>query len=275
MGLLYKSNSFLPPAPTYILELANIDTSFFREHFNLFMFCYIIIILLYFFGIGKHFTAIVLFLFFEIIQRMCHMVLNGGDNLLKFIMLYMIFIDSYKYFTITKIKYNNSIIRYLSNALSNLGGLSVCIHICFAYFLSGWHKVHSDVWFNGVATYYTLSLERFKGTPFNDFLARNGVFVTISTYFTMLVEIYYPVLIWFKKTKKAISICAISMHIGIYVFMMIYDFQIAFIMAQGFFFSNKQWVVVINKAKFKTNSLIKRFNNALRKNQKTSITICN
>jgi len=203
------------------------------------------------------------------------MILNGGDNLLKFIMLYMIFIDSYKYFSINKIEYKNSTTRYLSNVLSNMGGLSVCIHICFAYFISGWHKIHADVWFNGVATYYTLSLDRFKGTPWNASLAKNGIFVTISTYFTMLVEIYYPVLIWFKRTKKTISICAILMHIGIYVFMMIYDFQIAFIMTQGFFFSNKQWVLLINKAKFKTHSLIKKFNNAIRKNKKTSFAIRN
>ncbi len=263
ISLLYKSTSFLPPSPTYLLEMINIDTMTIRSHYEIFISFYIVVILLYFFGIGKHFTALLLYILYELQQRMCHLVLNGGDNLLKFIMLYMIFVDSYKYFVISKIQYKNSKIRYFSNVFSNLGGISVCLHLCMAYFLSGWHKVHADVWFNGVATYYTLSLERFKGTPFNEMLVKNGAFVTITTYYTMLVEIYFPVLIWFKKTKKVISLAAISLHIGIYVFMMIYDFQIVFIMVQGFFFSNEKWIRLINKYKRKIQNLKEKFKKKL------------
>lgn len=256
LNLLYRGNSFLPPSPTFLLEIFSINSSILREHIQVFLSFYVLVILFYFFGIGKYLTAILLCLCYELIQRMCHLVLNGGDNLMKFILIYMIFVDSYQYFSISKIKFKSSTKRYLGNYFSNVGCFSICLHLCLAYFISGWHKIHADVWFNGVATYYVFSLERFKGTPFNDSLVKNGFFVTATTYFTMIVEIYYPILIWFRKTKKVVSLCAILLHTGIYIFMMIYGFQLVFIMVQGFFFSNKQWVKLLNKYKHKFKMLL-------------------
>lgn len=258
--LLYKSTSFLPPVSTNLLEYININPLLIRDNYNVFLFFYLLFICFFFFGIGKYLSAFVLFLLYEIQQRLGYIVLNGGDNLLKFILMYMVFIDSYKYFSITKLQFKNATSKFLGIFISNMAAFSICLHICLAYFLSAWHKIHADVWFNGIATYYTLSLERFRGTKLNPYLAKNEYFVTFSTYFTMLVEIYFPVLIWFKKTKKIISLCAISLHIAIYFFMMIYDFQLIFIMSQGFFFSNKQWICFINKSRryFKSIFFIKK-----------------
>ena len=186
-----------------------------------------------------------MFVFYEFLQSLCPIILNGGDNLLKFIMLYMIFINSYKYFSINKS--NNS--TPLNNLITNLAGYSICIHLCLAYFFSAIHKIHADVWFNGIATYYTLSLERFRGTSFNLDLAKNGFLVTISTYITILIELSYPFLIWFKRTKLLMIISAILLHVSIYVLMMIYDFQLVFIFVQGFFLSNRFWLNFVSNIK--------------------------
>ena len=106
--------------------------------------------------------------------------------------------------------------------------------------------MEADVWFNGVATYYTLNLERFKGTPFNSSLSKNVLFVSLSTYSTWLIELFYPVLIWFKQTKKVMMVLAVLLHSGIAALMMLYDFQLIFIFAQGFFVSNAFWMKIYN-----------------------------
>lgn len=243
--LLYQSNGFYIQNNSYLLDFFGIQTSFIRENFSLFYFFYMLLIILYFFGIGKNITALVLFVFYEFLQSLCPIILNGGDNLLKFIMLYMIFINSYKYFSINKS--NNS--TPLNNLITNLAGYSICIHLCLAYFFSAIHKIHADVWFNGIATYYTLSLERFRGTSFNLDLAKNGFLVTISTYITILIELSYPFLIWFKRTKLLMIISAILLHVSIYVLMMIYDFQLVFIFVQGFFLSNRFWLNFVSNIK--------------------------
>ncbi len=70
----------------------------------------------------------------------------------------MIFIDSYNYFSIKPKVYKNSEITKFNVFLFNIGGYSICLHLCLAYFISAIHKIHADVCINGNATYYNLSL---------------------------------------------------------------------------------------------------------------------
>jgi hypothetical protein len=193
--------------------------------------------MLFIFGIGRNITALLVYVLYEFNQGLSHFTQNGGDNLMKFTLLYMVFANSFQHFSVDSKKENGVI----SNTLSNLAGYSVQIHVCLAYFLSAIHKVHSDVWFNGVATYYTLSLERFRGTDYNLSLAKNGVFVTLSTYFTLLFELFFPIGIWKKSFRNILFVCGILVHSGIFIFMMIYDFQIIFLMTYGFFISELEW----------------------------------
>jgi hypothetical protein len=213
INVLYRGASFLPVESSTFINLTFLNEGLIREYIYVFFLLYIVVIMLFFFGIGKHFTALAL----------------------------LIFADTYQYFSIKPLNYKRETWRQMFNFCSNLAGLSICMHLCWAYFLSAFHKTHADVWFNGIATYYTLSLERFKGTPFNDTLARNGIFVTLSTYFTILTEMFFPVLVWFKQTRLLVILAATFLHMGIFVFMMIYDFQLIFIASYGFFFSDQEW----------------------------------
>lgn len=245
--LLYMSKSFFVHEESELFDFINLNSFIIRDNFQFFYLVYFVLIILYFFGIGKNITAFILFIFYEILQNLCPSILNGGDNLLKFIMIYMIFIDSFDYFSIRPKSFKNSEFTKFNIFISNLGGYAICIHLCLVYFISAIHKIHADIWFNGVATYYTMSLERFRGTSFNLTLAKNAIFVTISTYATMLIELFYPALIWFNKTKNLMISLALMLHISIYVFMMIYDFQLVFIFVQGFFIANIKWVNFYDK----------------------------
>lgn len=248
--LLYMSQSFYVQDEPQFYSFLNLQSSIIKENFQVFYFIYILLILFYFFGVGKNLTAFLVYIFYELLQNLCPTIQNGGDNLLKFIMLYMVFINSFEYFTLEQKQYFKNIeFDKFQNFLSNVFGFSICLHLCLIYFISAIHKIHSDVWFNGVATYYTLSLERFRGTRWNLQLVKNGIFVTLSTYGTILIELLYPFLIWFSKTKNIMIILAIILHLSIYIFMMIYDFQIVFIFVQGFFISNVNWIQFYNKLK--------------------------
>lgn len=249
-NLLYIGNEFYITNESFFLEVLSINTSFVRNNFNFFNVLYLVVIILYLFGVGKRITAFTLYIIFDIMQQLNPITLNGGDNLLKFILLYMVFINSYDYFSISKLNYKNSEHTKLSNFLSNLGILSIKLHLCLVYFLAGIHKINADVWFNGVATYYTLSLERFRGTSFNLKLAQNAFLVLISTYMTILIEISYPFLVWFKATRKTLIILAILLHLSISILMMLLDFQMVFILVQGFFFTDKEILLVMNKIKY-------------------------
>ncbi|MEW7277773.1 HTTM domain-containing protein [Aquimarina sp. 2201CG1-2-11] len=249
IDLLFKGNSFLHPTPFILLDFLSIDSDIIRANFEIFYAVYIILILLYLFGIGKHITAFLVLICLDIVQNLSWVTLNGGDNILKIVLIYMVFMNTYSYLSIKPLKYRNQRINEFSNFISNLGGLSICIHLCLVYFISAIHKIHADVWFNGIATYYILAGERFNGTPWNIALVKNGLFVTLSTYGTIIIELLFPFLVWFNQTKKLFIIAAILLHTGIAIFMMLYDFQLIFIVLQGFFFTNSQWLSLIERVK--------------------------
>ncbi|CAA7386118.1 hypothetical protein [Chryseobacterium fistulae] len=238
LSLTYKGDEFLT-SPSTIVEFIKFNTQILKDNMYAYIYMYLFFIILYLFGIGKNVTAFVVFVMTDILQKLNPYLLNGGDNLLKFLLLYMVFANSFTHFAIHKSKVKKDSI---SNVFSNLSVLSICIHLCMIYFLSGLHKTNATVWFHGVATYYTFQLERFSGTSLNSVLAQNSYFVVFSTYFTLILELYYPVLVWFKKTRTVVVLCMISLHAGIAIFMMLYDFQFIFILVQGFFYKDIFWL---------------------------------
>lgn len=205
---------------------------------------------LFAFGVGKSLTALLLFICVYFNGEIIYLHSNGGDNLLTYVCLYLIFVNSYDYLSFKKIEYKNSKIKNLSVMVSNLAVYSIMIHLCLVYFVSFIHKIHADEWYNGVATYYILNLERYN-SPLNHLFSKNAFVVGFSTYFTLAFELFFPILIWNKNFRNILLLSGIGLHLGIYFFMMIYDFEILFIMIYGFFLTNQEWTHIINFIKHK------------------------
>ena len=226
-----------------IYTMMGLETSFFLNHSKSFLLVIVFTLILVLFGIGKKITVLFLFLELAILQTFVNPVLNGGDNLLYFVLFYMIFTNSYDHFVLNEKDKTNNV---FSNLVSNLAVYSILIHLCYIYLISGLHKIHSDVWFNGTANYYILHLERFQ-SPLCDYIMNNGVIITASTYLTVFFELFFCVLIWLKSFRNILILLGILLHLGIFFFMMLYDFQIFFITIYGFFITNEEWSKLMNK----------------------------
>lgn len=250
--LVYGVNSFYDFHPDPIFAYLNIKTDIFYQNINFILTTVLILCVLYGFGIGKNLTCVFLFFTVEILQRLNGIVLNGGDNLLKFILLYMCFANSFKFLTLAQS--NQSIIKE-HNLLTKLSLLSIKIHLCLVYFISAIFKINTKMWFAGIANYYILNLERFMGTKYNTILSQSTFFVTLSTYFTLFWELSFPFLVWFKKVKLPFLILGVLLHLGIYVFMMIHDFEILFIATYILFFNDKELKKIKN---FTITKILKR-----------------
>ncbi|PRB84800.1 hypothetical protein CQ022_00490 [Chryseobacterium culicis] len=237
---LITDATFLKAAPVnQIFQLFGIHQSTIFQNINIILSVILLLSILFAFGIFRYITPLLLYISVEIVQRAYPFILNGGDNLLKFLLLYMIFTDCYRYFTLNNsTEQKKDSISYFVNQISVL---SIKIHLSLIYFVSAIFKFNAKVWFSGVATYYTLQLERFKGTEMNNILAKNGIFVTLSTYITLIWELAFPFLAWHKTGKYVVFALGILIHLGIYIFMMIHDFEILFMMCYGFFISDEEW----------------------------------
>jgi len=210
------------------------------------------------FGIGKNITILLLFIAVELIQRLNGYLLNGGDNFLKFILLYMVFVNSFTRLAVSP-KSKSTDPKSLAYLLHTGGLISIKIHLCLIYFISGITKANTKVWYHGVATYYTLNLERFAATDYNKILAQNGYFVTLSTYATLLWELAFPIAIWVNKLRIPTLLLGLLFHLGIYFLMMIHDFEILFMATYGLFISDSEWKRYYTTIKNVLSNISQRF----------------
>lgn len=263
---LYKGEGLIPYqtnihgywAIDILLELS-------RQYAEIFLIIYVVVLLAFLLGIGNRYIAFTCFLLTYIDQDLCYIVLNGGDNLLKFSFLYLSFANSFRHLTANNLTVDKSkILSTTDNSINNLVVLSIQLHLCLAYLLSTIYKIHADVWFNGIATYYILLSERFNGSIINNFIASNGLLVTVTTYMTLVIEGAFPFLIWFKQTKSIMLLATTLLHIGIFWTMMIQDFQVIFLLMHPFFYTNKKIQSLLKRANLaahrlwiRTSSLIK------------------
>jgi hypothetical protein len=258
--LIWGSSSFLFSNDSFVLKdystlrSLGIDATFVGDYYQTFLTSLVVMLILFMFGIGRNWTALVVLLMMKLYQELAYLIQNGGDNLLIFALMYLACSDSYQYFVLNPSKPKSDYRTFITNGLSNLAGFSIAFHLCLVYFVSAFHKIHADVWFNGVATYYIMNLERFCG-PYNHLIVNNGFFVTFSTYFTILVELTFPLFIWNKLFRIPLLISGLGLHLGIYFFMMIYDFQLFYLMIYGFFITQKEWEKALSYVSTKLNKL--------------------
>jgi len=174
-------------------------------------------------------------------------VSNGGDNLLGFIMLYLVFSNSYGYFAVKSRFF--ALPEKVDNLLTNLSCFSIMAHLCLVYFFSAMGKINTSEWYKGVALYYTLVSERFGGTPFNVAMVKNAYLTALGTYFALLFQMAFPFLIWTRRMRTPLVIAGIGMHLSIYALMMIHDFAILFVFVYGLFFTNAEIMGLYNRIK--------------------------
>lgn len=233
--VLFTERSFIP-------LLTQGYTKFLQENIGFFLPVYAALVLAMAFGIGRRFTVIAVFLATKTLQSMNGYILNGGHNFMGFLLLYLCFANSFDYFVLHKSQKRNEIAANLSNYFTNLATCSVIIHLCLIYFISGLAKAHSEVWYNGNAMYYIWNIERFQGLRLNSILAQNGALVTFVTYSVMLWELYFPALVWLPKVRVPFLLLGVGMHVGIWLSMMIYDFEVLFVITYGVFFQDAAYL---------------------------------
>lgn len=239
LTLLFSGSGFVHWSPKIYGALSSAP---FQENYRIIASIYLLLAVLMGLGVGGRLTTFSVFIATDLWQRMDGYFLNGGDNLLKFVLLYLSLCNCRSTWALPK--WSRSPFTTpddLDVILTRIGFTMLTLHFCLVYTVSALYKMHADVWFEGVAVYYTLNIERFMGTPINHLLSLSAPFVIGVTYITLLWELLLPILIWHRKWKWPIIALGVALHGGMYVFMMIHDFEILFIVLLGMFCSDTEW----------------------------------
>jgi hypothetical protein len=241
LDMLYGTNSFVA-ANDNLLKIFHLDINFLRSHYLVILVAYTLFIVANVFGIGRNFTAFSVFLLTEILFRMNTYIGHGGLYLCRFILLYLAFGNTYHYFALFKQKQQRSTEREKTSVFfTNLSAYAIMLHLCIVYFSSAFIKFQSAAWRNGEMMYYIFSLEGYDGTGHNLELARHVWLVKLITWYTLVFEFCFPFFVWIKKSRPVMITMGIILHTGIYFVMMLYGFQIVFLLTYGLFFTNREW----------------------------------
>lgn len=233
-GLLFSSNSIIPSdilgvfVPDYIITLPEI-VSFLEsygmpEETSLFIFecLYILFSSFLIIGFSPRITALLL-LFMQIaLVKGFSFYAYGVDFFTSMSLFYLILIPS---------DYQNSIQTLLKKKVYKVNLLPYLrlfqLHLSIAYFFSGFGKVLGFNWRNGESIWKAINLPYANmdfGFDFS-FLIQSPILLVIIGWATIIIEMCYPLFIWWGKTRKFWLFLTISMHIGIALVLNLYFFS--------------------------------------------------
>ena len=101
------------------------------------------------------------------------------------------------------------------------------LHICIAYFFSGFDKLLGFTWRDGEAIWKAINLPYANRDFYFDFtwMAQFPWLLIFFGWATIITEMCYPLFIWIKSTRKIWLFFTIMMHVGIALALNLYYFS--------------------------------------------------
>lgn len=179
--------------------------------------------LLFTFGIWVRITTPLLtYCVFSVFIR-DEFALDGGHNLIILTLLYLCFVRSDRYLTITAKRFwsdEASIAKHwVPILIHNVAMFLILAQMSVVYFWSGTDKIMGHKWQDGTALYYIMRVDTFQLPGISHYIYDSATLVTLLTYGTICFEISFAVLLWNRRLRSALYLGAICMHGGIAVFM--------------------------------------------------------
>ncbi len=221
------------------LSLYEIGTSP-QLHFAIFV-TGIIVTTLFTLGYCTRISAVLFYIFTWSLYSRNPIVLDGGDNLLYLLAIYLIFCDSGRYFSLDSFRRNLSQPNRFVALLHNFGVLAILLQLSILYFTSGWAKLRGGEWIDGTAIYYVLRTAEFNLVPWAQSIYTNAWLVATLCYTTMFFQISFPFLIWNRRIKPFVFCAAVGFHLGIAWFMGLAWFSWTMIAAEFVVLSDSQY----------------------------------
>lgn len=126
---------------------------------------------------------------------------DGGSGVMLILMFYSIFLSNGQ--------------KEWQRVLNNTVLFLIKTQVCFIYLNAGLLKVTGELWTKGVATYYTLQVDQFSHPFIQETIAKNAVFVTLSSLGTLAFQLTFPLMVWNKKTRNLFIFIGSLIHLQI------------------------------------------------------------
>lgn len=185
---------------------------------------------------------------------------DAQDNIYRIMLLLFCFTDWSRHFSVDAWRRNRRALSqkpggwaylrdfvpaWIPNGIHNIALIAIAYQLFMVYVIAGVSKIAGDMWRSGTAIYFPLASDRFNVWPFlNQLLYSNGFMVGLVTFFSVGIQIAFPLML-LQRWTRIIGLLGISaMHIMIGVVMGLGLFSLAMIAADVIFIRNDtyQWM---------------------------------
>jgi hypothetical protein len=219
----YKSNNiFLKPLN--LLEGAQ-----FSAYYLFFLYGILISIIAFFFLPFKRLSLVITYLLLMNLYHKTAPLQNGGFSLLTIVFFMLLFIDEEAKNT------QNFYWKTIKITVANFTFLALKLQVVFLYLVASYYKLQGESWINGTAFYYVLYNDMYTHPFFTNHFIDNTFVIKAVSWFTLLFQLFFPILVWIKKTKNVMLIAGIFLHVMIAWVMGIVDFGIIMILMYTLF----------------------------------------
>lgn len=187
----------------------------------------------FFFLPFKRLSLIVTYILLMNIYHKTAPLQNGGFSLLTMAFFMLLFIDE------EAINTKNRYWRIIKLSLANFTFLAMRLQVVILYIVATYYKFTGETWVDGTAFYYVLYNDMYSHPFFASHFIDNTFIIKSVSWFTLVFQLLFPVLVWIKKTKNSMLIAGVFLHVMIAWVMGIVDFGIIMILMYTLFNSEE------------------------------------
>lgn len=137
----------------------------------------------------------------------------------------------------------NPVVVTMRTLVHNGAVLVLGAQLITVYVAAGMYKVAGNGWRMGTAIAYPLRGDEYRVWPaLNDLVVSWGPLVWAMTYFAVFLQLYFPVLLLNKVTRRLALISVLMLHIGIAVLMGLPWFTLGMVAFDGIFVSTTTYL---------------------------------
>src|SRR5690606_9454068 len=232
-------NASLPTAELFKIIYSN---------WKIFSGIYILFLVFFILGIGKHIVTFGVFLFHWIWLDITVPLFTWGDAILKYSLMYFVVVNSFKYLSVSK--------SSQSSFLSQLGIWSIILHLFLVYLNNAYFKILDSDWQQGRALFYSFSQYPSFSTSLLKPIISHEILSKYLGYFIILQQLtFVPLVIW-KKTRFWAILLSILLHFIMMINFGLWKFELIVILLYGFLLNDLEWRRIIPtkiQIKFFTN----------------------
>ncbi|WP_260855881.1 HTTM domain-containing protein [Curtobacterium sp. 9128] len=225
------------------------DVGFTLSYIGLFVVAFLVAI-----GWRTKFVLPVYLVFYVSFIEMNDLLSDQSDNLLRMVMIYMLFADTSARLSLDARRHAKShdslrrfdqrsrMVRPYSAMFHNMAIVVTTMHVGFVYMSGALYKAQGGTWGAGTAVYGPLMVDRFSTWPeIAKLITAWGPMVAAFSWGTIILQMMFLPMLLNRITRIVVLIGIMSFHLGIGVLMGLPFFSMAMIAVDAIFVRDHTW----------------------------------